>query len=82
MKRHPLHYEPNEQHRSRPLSWVSIVTIATLGIVPLLLGSRWLQLFIFTDYRAHHRPLMIPLGIIAAGIGGEKGVGSRSSGVE
>ena len=30
----------------------------------MLFALRWLQLFIFTDYRVHHRPFMIPLGII------------------
>ena len=43
--------------------------IAICGLVPLALGLRWLQLFIFTDYRAHHRHIMIPLGLTAATIG-------------
>ena len=29
----------------------------------------WLHAFIFTDYRAHFRPIMIPLGLIATLMG-------------
>jgi hypothetical protein len=31
------------------------VVLACLGLLPLLLGSRWLYFFVHTDYRAHHR---------------------------
>lgn len=48
---------------------VSTVCIAFIGLLPLAIGLRWLQLFIFTSYRSHHRPVMIPLGIIATCIG-------------
>lgn len=36
--------------------------LAAVGF--LLLGLRWLYVFIFTDYRAHHRPVMIPLALL------------------
>jgi hypothetical protein len=45
------------------------VAVAILALLPLAIGLRWLQLFIFTDYRAHLRPIIIPMGIVAVGIG-------------
>lgn len=45
------------------------VVVATFALLSLALGLRWLQLFIFTDYRAHFRPIIIPIGIVAVGIG-------------
>lgn len=53
----------------RWIGWLATGCIAFCGLLPLALGLRWLQLFIFTDYRAHHRPIIIPLGIIATTIG-------------
>jgi hypothetical protein len=39
------------------------VVVAIIAMFPLAIGLRWLQLFIFTDYRAHFRPIIIPMGI-------------------
>ena len=41
------------------------VGLTILGIPPLLLGLGWLHTFVFTDFRAHLRPIGIPLGIVA-----------------
>lgn len=43
--------------------------ISISGLLPLAIGLRWLQLFVLTDYRHLHRPVMIPLGIVATLIG-------------
>ena len=45
------------------------IAIAILALVPLAVGLRWLQLFIFTDYRAHLRPVLIPMGVAAVIVG-------------
>ena len=29
-----------------------------------LLAVRWLYLFVLTDYRSHHRPIIIPLALV------------------
>ena len=39
--------------------------LAIIGLISLAIGLRWLQLFIFTDYRAHVRHFIIPLGVVA-----------------
>lgn len=36
--------------------------LAAVGF--LIFGLRWLYVFIFTEYRAHHRPIMIPLALL------------------
>ena len=46
-----------------------LVALAIVGLLPLLIGVLWLRVFIFTDYRAHHRHVMIPLGFAATAIG-------------
>jgi hypothetical protein len=45
------------------------VLLAVIGSLSLALGFRWLQLFILTDYRAHLRHVLIPLGIVATVLG-------------
>ena len=32
-------------------------------------GLRWLQLMLFTDYRSHLRPVLIPMGLVAFTVG-------------
>ena len=46
-----------------------LIAVAWFGILPLMLGSCWLYVFVFTDYRAHHRPVMIPLGLVTTLMG-------------
>jgi hypothetical protein len=41
------------------------VASAIIGLISVAIGLRWLQLFIFTEYRAHLRPVMIPFGLVA-----------------
>lgn len=65
----PLDYASRSDDGQRPAHGCLLV-IAVLGSLPLLLGGRWLYLFIFTDYRAHHRPVMIPLGLFTVLVGG------------
>ena len=45
------------------------VAMAVAGSPPLALGLCWLYLFILTDYRAHHRIVMIPMGLVAVVVG-------------
>jgi len=45
------------------------IAIAICALLPLAVGLRWLQLFIFTDYRAHLRPVLIPIGVAAVIVG-------------
>ncbi len=45
------------------------IIVAIFALLPLAIGLRWLQLFIFTDYRAHFRPIIIPMGVAAVCIG-------------
>lgn len=39
--------------------------IRLAAFVIACLGARWLYVFAFTDYRAHHRGIMIPLALVA-----------------
>ena len=43
--------------------------IAIAALVPLAIGLRWLQLMLFTDYRSHLRPVLIPIGLVAVAVG-------------
>jgi hypothetical protein len=43
---------------------ISRVASSVLGVICIAVGLRWLQLFIFTGYRAHLRHIMIPLGAV------------------
>ena len=42
---------------------------AIAGFMSIAVGGRWLQLFVFTDYRAHLRPFIVPLGLVAVVLG-------------
>jgi hypothetical protein len=42
---------------------------AIIGLICIAIGLRWLQAFIFTDYRAHLRPVIIPFGVVAIPFG-------------
>ena len=67
--RQPLdNASPRDHNRVFPKG--CMIVVACLGVIPLLLGSAWLYTFIFTDFRPHHRPFMIPTGIVAVTIGG------------
>jgi hypothetical protein len=41
----------------------SLIYIAATGL--LLLALRWLYVFVLTDYRSHHRPIIIPLAMLS-----------------
>ena len=45
------------------------VALAVVGLVSFAVGLRWLQLFIFTDYRAHLRHVLVPFGMLAVAFG-------------
>ncbi len=38
--------------------------LRVIGLVPLFLGSAWIYVFGFTDYRAHLAFIGLPLGIV------------------
>jgi len=55
---------------AQPRLWgIFRITIAVLASLPLAVGLRWLQLFIFTNDRAHLRPVLIPMGVGAVMLG-------------
>ena len=58
---HKLGYGRPPRRRDQPSAWW---VVAIFGVLPLLLGLRWLSIFVLTDFRAHYRPVMIPLGLI------------------
>jgi hypothetical protein len=64
----PLDYASPRKDDGR-MPYGCLVTVACLGLLPLLLGSRWLYVFVFSDDRAHHRPVMIPLGLVTTLVG-------------
>ena len=68
-KKKPLDYASTPKDDQRA-SHGCLVIVACLGLLPLLLGCRWLYVFVFTDYRAHHRPFIIPLGVVTVLLGG------------
>ena len=45
------------------------VAVTVFGLLILAAGLRWLQIFMFTDYRAHLRHIMVPLGVVAVALG-------------
>jgi len=40
----------------------TLIYIAAAGLS--LLALQWLYVFVLTDYRSHHRPIMIPLALV------------------
>lgn len=68
-EKQPLDYAPPRKD-DRRMPHGCLVGVACLGLPPLILGGRWLYVFVFTDYRAHHRPVMIPLGLVTVVLGG------------
>ena len=62
-------HEPPARGAFGPRDIALAMAITLAGVLPLSVGLRWLQLFVFTDYRAHFRPIIIPLGILATIIG-------------
>lgn len=40
----------------------TLIYIAAVALS--LLALRWLYLFVLTDYRSHHRPIIIPLALV------------------
>jgi hypothetical protein len=67
-EKNPLDYASPPKDGGRT-SYGSLIAVACFGVLPLLLGTRWLYVFVFTDYRAHHRPVMIPLGLVTTLVG-------------
>jgi len=53
-----------KEYNKREWKSYQVIFIRLAASILLLLGSRWLYLFLFTDYREHHAPVMIPLGIV------------------
>ena len=52
-----------QNHRSK----IKVINKFVLGITTVFLlaiSLRWLYVFTFTDYRAHHRPIIIPLALM------------------
>lgn len=43
--------------------------VRLIGLIPLCLGSGWIYVFGFTDYRAHRAGIGLPLGIVFLLIG-------------
>lgn len=43
--------------------------LACIALLMVGIGLRWLQLFVLTDYRAHFRPIIIPLGMMFTAVG-------------
>ena len=41
----------------------TLIYISAVGLS--LLGLRWLYVFVLTDYRSHHRPIIIPLALVS-----------------
>jgi uncharacterized protein (DUF983 family) len=64
-----LRYEARRRNPFDAADLAAAIVVCGIGLIPLLIGLRWLQVFIFTDYRAHFRPIMIPLGLVATSIG-------------
>jgi len=54
----------NERSESKTWKFYHLVMARLAAVGFLILGLRWLYVFIFTDYRAHHRPIMIPLALL------------------
>jgi hypothetical protein len=64
-----LDYERKRRRGRRPKLEGLRYTIGVGGLAITALGLAWLYTYTFTDYRAHLRPLLIPLGILAVAIG-------------
>jgi hypothetical protein len=64
----PMDYATPPNHE-RQLSKGCFVLLAAAALPLLLLGGAWLYTFIFTDFRLHHRPIMIPLALLALSLG-------------
>lgn len=69
MRQGPLDYERYDSRREARPGMGCAVAMTVLGVVPLVLGSLWLRTFVFTDHRAHLRPVGIPLGAITTAVG-------------
>lgn len=63
-----LEYASRSGAASKPSISLSIF-IASIGSILLVTGSIWLYRFVLTDYRAHQRETMIPIGIVSTAIG-------------
>ena len=68
-QRPTLDYETPARGAFGPRDAAVVLLISLSGLLPLAIGLSWLHAFIFTDYRAHFRPIMIPLGLIATLMG-------------